>query len=151
MANIFIKMDLKFELKDSKIKSLKENYKSDVNYNLCISARSTANNDISLAFEVGNDHSEGGDLTHELKGSKLVISCHGIFKINVKESYVKDVLDNKALWLFDSFGSYGQGLTMLEVKDGINKEEYEYRRRGETEIGIRYPLNINTHKTKSKV
>jgi len=152
MPNIFAKLDINFELQDSgNNQFLSENYKVDDDYNLSITVRSESNTDLDIEFEIGNDNSEGGTLTHELKDSSLEISCQGIFKINVKESYVSDFLDNKALWLFDSLGSYEQGLTRLEIKDGLKEEEYEYRRRGETVTGIRYPLDIKTDKAKKNL
>ena len=152
MPNLFIQIDVKFKLKDSeKNKALKTSYKPDDDYDLSITARSIANADINLKFDVGNDKSAGGTLTHELKDASLEVSCQGIFKINVKTPYVPDILDPKALWLFNSFGSFEQGLTGLEIQDGLREEEYEYLRRGETLKGIRYPLEVKTDKAKKNL
>ena len=129
MPKIFVKLDINFELQDLKNNNfLNENYKINDNYNLYISVRSETNSALNIALEIGNDNIEDGTFAHKLKESSLEISCQGSFKINVKESYISDVLDDKALWLFNSFGSYGQGLTRLEIKDGLRKEEFEYRK-----------------------
>jgi|TARA_B110000093_G_C12834956_1_gene352751 hypothetical protein len=152
MPKIFVKLDINFELQDLKNNNfLNENYKINDNYNLYISVRSETNSALNIALEIGNDNIEDGTFAHKLKESSLEISCQGSFKINVKESYISDVLDDKALWLFNSFGSYGQGLTRLEIKDGLRKEEFEYRKMGETFIGIRYPLNVKTDKAKKNL
>ena len=143
MAHVTVKINLKFSLKDSENNtSLYDNYKSENDYMLAMTARSADNNDINLAFEVSKDNVVAGNFTHELKDSSLEITCQGTFKINVKSDYVSDVIDKNALWLFDCIGSYDQGLTRLKVKDGLKEEEYEYRRRGEAVKGIRYPIDV---------
>jgi len=152
MPNLFLTLDLDFKLQDKEgNKLVSENYKSDADYNLSITVRSEKNTDLDIAFEIESKNSEGGTLTHQLKDSNLEISCQGIFKINVKESYVPDVLDKNALWLFGSFGNYEQGLTRLEVKDGLKEEKYEYLRQGKTETDIRYPLDVKTDKSKKNL
>jgi hypothetical protein len=152
MTKIFVKLDVNFELQDQKDNNfLSSNYKVNNNYNLYIVVRSKTNADLDIEFEIGDDNIEDGTFAHKFKEASLEISCRGIFKINVKESYIPDVLDNKALWLFNSLGSYEQGLTRLEIKDGLRKEEYEYLRMGETLTGIRYPLDIKTNKIKKSL
>ena len=151
MAFFFFKIDLNFSLKENDENNCMSKYNPDDDYVIQILVRSKKESDVNIGFDIGNNNCDSGQLTHQKNKDLIEISCKGIFKVNVKDHYEKDVLDDKALWLFESFGVYEQGLKGLKINDGLEAEEYTYRRRGEEVKGFRYPLKIETSSIKKNL
>lgn len=136
MPNIYIKANCSFEGSDTAWDT-DGKFGDDARDFLTILFKIENDLDVSLELEKSNIIEGNLDVAFESPSASVV--CNAVFKVSVKPQYIDDALANNNTWYLDKKVN-GVMFPKISASSGIQEEQYEFMKFGQTKQGVRYIL-----------